>query len=448
MRKRRRSWSLAEKIRHRLTVVTATITCLTVLVVALVDGRDLSELPQRIVLGMVQDVAEAFDGMTFDELPLPHEDEIGGLYDRHPEAYGWRVLGRGGTTLAESNFDWAALTGIPVSAADEWTHDLGDGRWIGGKTFRCEAELCEVQVVVLSDPEYRLLLSIVEEIGVHVLPIFPLAALMLLVSGQVIRATLKPLEHLAGEAKTIREFRDVEPIDVGDAPAEVRELAGALNATLQRLRDAMERERAFILDASHSLRTPLAALKARLEVDQDAVDVASLRREIDTLVRLCAQMLSSAQAERLLVEASQRIDAETVIIDVITRLEPLAHKAGVEFAYECQSPPTAIAAHSDAIAVALVNLVENAVQHAPRGSEVVIRLEADPVRISVIDRGKGVPPDRLPAIADRFVRAGAHGDGAGLGLYIAARIMAAHGGRLAISNLAPTGLRVELVFPG
>lgn len=444
-----RSWSLAARMHRRLAWVTCAVTLLTSSIVAIHYGGDFSDLRQRKVLERAEGISRQISSLTFNGIDALGESAVGEkIFTDHPKAYGWRIVDDKSRVLASSPFDWDSISGVPLSGADEWTHALGAGGWVAGKRFECEGRSCVVEVIALSDPANRLLWLIVGEIGVHIiLPILPFALLMLLASRRIIDATLNPLFQIQKRARSIREFRDVEPIELEDAPLEVRELTTALNATLHRLREAMEREREFILDAAHTLRTPLAAIKAGLEVNQGKVDVPALRADIDVLIRQCEQMLTSALTDRLRVSPMQRIDAEQLIVDLITRLDPLARQAGVNLAYERHSSAALVQAEADALAVALANLVENAVQHSPRGSEVVIMLNQDPLRITVRDSGPGLSHECFDNFKTPFVRGPGHkAGGAGLGLSIADRIMTAHGGRLELLPASPSGLIANLVF--
>ncbi len=443
-----RGWSLAARMHGRLALATCAVTVMTSLIVAFHYGRDPSDLRQRKVLERAESISREISALDFDGLVALDEgamrDEI---FVEYPDAYGWRVLDDH-TVLASSPFNWDSISGLPKSEADEWTHALEAGGWVAGKRFDCDSRSCRVEVIAMSDPANRLVLLILSEIFVHIiLPILPFALLMLLASRRIIDSTLKPLLQIQKRAISIREFRDVEPIELGDAPLEVRELTTALNATLYRLREAMERERAFLLDAAHTLRTPLAAIKADFEINEDEVNLQTLRTDIDDLIRLCEQMLTSALADRLRISPMQRVDAEQLIINVVTRLDPLARQAGVELAFERHSSRTLVQAEPDALAIALSNLVENAVQHAPLGSEVVIALNENPLRISVRDFGPGLSQECLDKLKAPFARGAGHkAGGAGLGLSIADRIMTAHGGRLELLPASPSGLIANLVF--
>src|SRR5690606_20207743 len=108
---------------------------------------------------------------------------------------------------------------------------------------------------------------------VHILlPIAPLALLFAWTSFGVVTSTLHPLKVLAEEARRVRDFSSIRALDAEAAPSEIRDLVIALNSSLEELARIATREREFMLDAAHALRTPLAALKARLDLDASEDD--------------------------------------------------------------------------------------------------------------------------------------------------------------------------------
>lgn len=445
-----RVWSLIRRMRLRLFLVTVFATMVTSIVVGYHYGSDFTDLRQRKVMELAERLANELAGSNPEQIRLKDPAQLMGKdFIYYPNSYGWRVQNRQDQILLSSNFPWNVIDQIPDSNAEEWTHEIAGGGRVAGKQFACGNDRCVAQIIIISDPANMLIRVVWNEIFVHI--IFPVAVfygLFFIVSDRVIRQTLRPISDIGRRAQSINSFQDSTPIQVHDAPLEVRDLTVALNAALARLRQLMEREREFVLDASHALRTPLAAVLARLDVDQNAIDAATLRGDLDALVRLCEQMLSSAHADRLPFASGEIIDLERLVIEVASRLEPLARAAGVELAFEGDGAKGYVDGHSDALAIALVNLIENAIQHSPPQTEVVISLRRDPLRIMVQDAGPGVSDDRLASITERFVRGpGARSGGAGLGLSIVARVMAAHGGRLELRRTDPKGLSASLIFP-
>lgn len=443
-------WSLEARLRRRLLGVILGVGTLTAAIVTFHYGSDVTDLRQRQVLEMAEKLAGEFQGAIQPGVPFDpgaaHKDSI---YEKYPEAYGWALSGPDGQALAQSAFDWSGIERRSVAGIDEWTLQAGDDIWLAGKEFDCGGPMaCRVETIVASDPAFRFYRMILTEVTVHVLiPLLPFAVLSFWVVTGFVRQTLRPLREIAEQARGVSEFQDIRPLIVENPPDEVVDLVRALNGSLDRLAAAMERERAFILDASHTLRTPLAALKARLQQDGGHADLAKLRQDTDALIRLSMQLLAHANADRLSVLPGQSIDVSDLIMDIVVRMEPLARQAGVDLGCEgCDTPVRAVA-DPDALSIAVINLIENAIQHSAEGAPITVALQQGPLRISVIDQGAGIPEGKLAEVTKRFAR-GSDGrsQGAGLGLSIVEQIMRAHGGRLELRRNAGAGLTATLHF--
>jgi two-component system, OmpR family, sensor kinase len=230
-------------------------------------------------------------------------------------------------------------------------------------------------------------------------------------------------------------------------------LAGALGAwalsgaVVRPVQAALERERRFVADAGHELRTPLSVLKAELEVTRiedpgaDALRtaLASAEEEVDRLIRLADDLLVLARADAgdpALCLGDVRLD------DVVARAARGRHGVHVV--------PGGLRMVADPLRLeeAVRNLLDNALRHGAPPVEVRTRQEDGRVRIAVRDHGPGIPPAFLPRALDRFSRAdpGRGAGGTGLGLAIVAAIAGAHGGALRLEDAAP-GLLAVLDLP-
>ncbi|PIW29938.1 MAG: hypothetical protein COW30_03445 [Rhodospirillales bacterium CG15_BIG_FIL_POST_REV_8_21_14_020_66_15] len=190
--------------------------------------------------------------------------------------------------------------------------------------------------------------------------------------------------------------------------------------------DQEERQRAFVADVAHELRTPLAILRTKLDTLEDIAGVAALREEVDGMTRLVSQMLAFARYELFRPGSGEEADLREVCTAVATHLAPIAILEARFVEVLAEGPPVIVRGSPPALEQAVRNLVENAVRYAPPQSTVTVRITDEPA-IHVIDRGAGVPEERRKAIFDRFDRADRRGDGAGLGLAIVKRIADAHG---------------------
>lgn len=244
----------------------------------------------------------------------------------------------------------------------------------------------------------------------------------------------------------------------GDGPPEVRQLAHSFNATAARLEHLVTAQEAFVADASHQLRTPLTALRLRLEVLAGDVadlvegaeagapsvgeDLEAALAEVSRLSRLVDGLLALARAEREDAQlTAQALVAADVLAERATAWEPLAAEHDVVLAVR---PTTAVLrATPDRFVQVVDNLVANAVEASPPGGAVELWAEpaAGGVEVHVADEGPGMGEEQRQRAFDRFWRSGEGRTGlggSGLGLSIVARLVAADGGRAEL-RAAPTG---------
>lgn len=206
-----------------------------------------------------------------------------------------------------------------------------------------------------------------------------------------------------------------------------------------------ERQRAFVADVAHELRTPLAILRTKLDTLKDEAAAAVLRDEVDGMTRLVSQMLAFARYELFRPGSEEEADLCDVCTNVATHLAPIAilEDRLIEVLADA---PVIVRGSSPALEQAVRNLVENAVRYAPPQSTVTVRITDEPA-IHVIDRGAGVPQERRAMIFGRFDRADRRGDGAGLGLAIVKRIIDAHGATIEIIDPPGGGTNFCVKFP-
>jgi two-component system, OmpR family, sensor histidine kinase BaeS len=231
-------------------------------------------------------------------------------------------------------------------------------------------------------------------------------------------------------------------------PVETRALTDGFNAMSEAIERYEGERKAMVADVAHELRTPLAALRLRLEALEDGLvplsqdEVRRLRGHTDLLARLVddLRLLSLADAGRLTLEP--------VDIDLGAWLEEAAEAArdglrhrGVGLAVRGPAAPVSVRIDPQRMTQVLHNLIDNAARYAPEGSDVeVAAVVDDDVRLTVRDRGPGVPEAELDTIFDRFVRGVRRdergGTGSGLGLAIVRTLVDLHGGRVEVRNLA------------
>jgi two-component system sensor histidine kinase QseC len=278
-------------------------------------------------------------------------------------------------------------------------------------------------------------------------------ALLLPVLYFGIRRTMAPVVSLAGGIEN-RPSSDLRPLSTEGLPGELRPLVEALNRLFARITDSIEHDRRFTADAAHELRTPLAATRAQWEVASESADPqqraqarARVASGLDRMSQLVSQLLALARLDAVrTVEFTRKVDWRELVEQTVNTVLPLADEHGVEIEVQWEVDAASalpVVGSPELLAVALRNLLDNALRYGSSGSQVEIVLDAGSV--GVLDRGPGVRPELLPRLGDRFFRAGAQETiGSGLGLSIAQRIARLHGLELGLANRAGGGFRAEL----
>ncbi|MHC5264082.1 sensor histidine kinase [Streptomyces sp. UC4497] len=266
----------------------------------------------------------------------------------------------------------------------------------------------------------------------------------------VTRRALRPVEGIRAEMAAITASQDLgRRVPEPDTHDEVARLAGTTNETLAALESSVERQRRFVADASHELRSPIASLRTQLEVGAahpELLDVDGAVEDTVRLQELAADLLLLAR-----LDAGEKPGGGEVDLGALVR-EELSQRVGdrVPVAVDVAAVPQ-VSGSRGQLARVLGNLVDNAQRHARAGVRVAVRAEDGRVLLRVADDGQGVPEDERERIFERFVRLDdartRDGGGAGLGLAIARDVAERHGGSLTVRSAPEGGALFELALP-
>ncbi|WP_406422369.1 ATP-binding protein [Streptomyces sp. NBC_00842] len=425
---------------------------------------------QGVVIDRIDDTARFAALAQFVTEPTGSNDErrrvLQSELEMYDSVYGIRagVFYRDDTAMAKAPADWQ----LPVEGAGrEAFREALLGRrshdppqvwpWQRGRVVVASPVVRDgdvVAVVVLDSPT--------GEMRTHTLRGWLLIAAgevvaMLVAVGAAIRLTgwvLLPVQTLDAATHDIASGRMRSRVVASGGPPELRRLARSFNEMADNVEEVLEQQRAFVADASHQLRNPLAALLLRiellaLELPEGNEEIASVRTEGKRLGQVLDDLLDLALAEHAAADL-QLTDIGALTAERVASWRPFAEGNGVRLTADGAS---AVTAWADPIALssALDAVIDNACKFTPAGEEVRVTVAAgrDTVAVAVADRGPGLTDEELERIGDRFWRSAQHQNvqGSGLGLSISHALLAAGGGSVSYAPHEPHGLRVTVAVP-
>lgn len=267
-----------------------------------------------------------------------------------------------------------------------------------------------------------------------------LSVLLLAVIWMVSRE-LRPLRRIADELSE-RDSDNLHPLSLSGQASEILPLIKAINTQFSRIEQMLQRERGFISDSAHELRSPLTALKVQLEVAQLADDDAAARHQalqklnqgIDRSTRLVEQLLALSRLDSAAAAANDEpLDWPALVNAAVNEQLPAAEekKINVKTSTDGSAPTTC--GQPLLWALLLRNLLDNAVRYSPEEAQICIELKDE--TLSVTNSNTVVAAEYLPRLKERFFRpAGQKSTGSGLGLSIVERIAELHRCRVALTN--------------
>jgi signal transduction histidine kinase len=331
---------------------------------------------------------------------------------------------------------------------------------IDGKPWRSYTQASQTTdarvTLMLSGHEMSIIFALGSR-GIVILPLLISLPFLVLPAWLSVRVALRPWRRFSAEIES-RGPADLAPLKFGSDYRELRPVSLAVNALLERVRSSLARERSFIADAAHELRTPLAAIRVNVEALQghrvDARDrelLAGLLRSGERASRLVAQLLGLMRSDAGRSGVAPRALAlDALVQDRLAELSPLARARGIEL--ELHADPACVVRGEREGLISLVdNLVENAIKYSDAGAavKVVVARQSQAVVLVIEDTGVGIPEVLRQRVFDRFFRVPDQAQpGSGLGLAIVKAVADRHGASIELSQPAGApGLRVTVAFP-
>ncbi|MDD2743756.1 MAG: ATP-binding protein [Rhodocyclaceae bacterium] len=277
----------------------------------------------------------------------------------------------------------------------------------------------------------------------HFITLGVMLIMVFLLVWLIVRMTVRPLTDLASAAHALGEDLKRPPL-AENGPLEVRAAAQAFNAMQQRIRSGIEERERFLAAVSHDLKTPVTRLRLRSEMLADPQLRERFVKDLDEMQSLLGGALDFLHGKAV-DEAIQPLDLTALLESMVDDYADLGQEVQLQPQNLCQ-----ISGRPQALRRALGNLIDNALKY---GAEVTIAVEQDErhLRITVDDRGPGLPESELERVFEPFYRLESSRNretgGVGLGLAIVRQIARGHGGDVVLMNRPDGGLRAVLSLP-
>ncbi|MND84564.1 Swarming motility regulation sensor protein RssA [compost metagenome] len=291
--------------------------------------------------------------------------------------------------------------------------------------------------------------------GYYILPLLVCIPFLLFPAWLSIRIAMRPWNKVVNEI-ALRTPEDLSPLKSVPKHLELHQMVDAINAFLARLRESTERERIFIADAAHELRTPLAAMRINVEALQSYISsesqqelLAGIIRSNSRAARLVNQLLLLMHSEARIDTAMEPVPLTTLIQERMAELVPLAAERRIELEFYAENEIW-ITGVRERLMSLIDNVIENAVKYSPEGGrvEVVVRSLERSTQLRVSDAGPGILPEMRERVFDRFFRdPNQIQSGSGLGLAIVKAVAQQHNSSVSLSTSEEGGLMVTVDFP-
>jgi signal transduction histidine kinase len=422
-----------------LNIVAVVIAglCMPVALYFMLENA-VAELHDRALVDQAREIADLIERNDNGELTLELPRRLQEIYSEAYGRYAYAVVDEQGKVLFSSlGRSRPVIRQDATTTSPNYFHRKRDAVELYGVSIELNVAGQPLWVQVAQDMAHRdvLIDDVVSEFFTRVGWITaPILLLLLAIEIVIVKRGMGPIVQASTLAAEIGPTRVDIRLPEDELPREVQPLVHAVNEALDRLEQGFKAQREFTADAAHELRTPLAVLRTHVDMIEDKSVAEALREDIAGLGRLVNQLLDIAELETFVIGADEVADIRAVCQRTATFLAPLAHAQGKRVVVTGANHPVLIRGNADTLGQAVRNLVENALVHTPRGTEVEARVTDHPA-IFVCDQGPGVPGAERDLVFRRFWRRDRRRTGgAGLGLSIVQRIVEAHGGKVTVSE--------------
>lgn len=346
-----------------------------------------------------------------------------------------------------------APTGVINTRFGEIQRIQSEGRAWTGRTLK--SDNADVEVTLVTPAAGWNFFFYLNSRGYYILPLLVCIPFLLFPAWLSIRIAMRPWNKVVNEV-SLRPSDDLSPLKEVPKHKELRQMVDAINLFLARVRESTERERVFIADAAHELRTPLAAMRINVEAMQSYVSsdrqqelLAGIIRSNSRAARLVNQLLLLMHSEARIDTVMAPVPLTTLIQERMAALSPLAAERGIELEFYSHDE-TWVTGVRERLMSLIDNVIENAVKYSPQGGrvEVEVRTRDESTQLRVSDAGPGIPVELRERVFDRFFRdPGQMQSGSGLGLAIVKAVAQQHNSSVSLSTSAEGGLMVTIDFP-
>lgn len=315
--------------------------------------------------------------------------------------------------------------------------------WRAGFTFDGSGEVHTADDMV---DGFVIARSLLLTFGTVILPsLVPMIIATLVATPIVVRAALAGLGGVVDHAERIDVGQPGARLPVSGVPAEVGPLVAAVNDALGRLDEGYARQQRFLAAAAHELRTPIAILHTRIQSLPSSDEQTRLLEDVARLSTLADQLLDLQRLGHQ-IRPADRVDLVELGRRVAADLAPLAIAAGYELAFEGATAPVWVTGDRPSLERALMNLVQNAIEHGGRRGTITMRATADGT-LEVVDEGAGIPAAERERVFEPFARLHPRDRGAGLGLHLVREVVRLHHGEVSVADAPGSGALFRIALP-